>query len=57
MEKRKRKNRLLKSITWTAGVIELLAVCCLDSDSNIPIYVCFVCLCWLVLMYAANRDR
>lgn len=47
----------LKTLTVIAAVALLIAGCALDSESNIPIKVCGVCLAWLVLMTIANREE
>jgi len=57
---RKKKSlrvRTLKTITIIAAVLFILAVCCMDSDSYIPVIVGFVCEAWLALMAYANRDK
>lgn len=57
MDKRKRKNRRLKIITWFASMGAVVSICLLDSESYIPLIFCGICLGWLVLMYAANCTR
>lgn len=54
MNRRQRKNKTLKALTWLAGCLFVLSACCLDSLSYIPMIVCSVCAGWLLLMYAAN---
>ena len=55
MRRRRRwKNRILKAITATAVVSYLLAACCLDSESAVPMAICGVDAVWLALFTVAN---
>lgn len=56
MKRRKLKNKFLKAVTWSAGIGVIVSACCLDSESNIPLYICIACAAWLCLMIAANAD-
>ena len=50
----KRKDKIVKGITATAGVLLFLSGMCFDSESNIPMIVGMVCALWLLLFLAAN---
>jgi len=50
------KNKILKGITWVAGVTLLLSACALDSDSYLPHVICTVCLAWLVPFVLINEE-
>lgn len=51
------KNKILTGITGAAYLLFLLAATAVDSDSNIPIIICFVCSAWMGLFVFANRDQ
>lgn len=53
---RRTKNIILKTITWIAFIGEVLSVCCIDSDSRVPIITAIVCLAWLLLFFKANGE-
>ena len=48
--------KVLKAITWIAGIGAVLSGCCLDSESYIPVIVLMVCASWLLLMTLANME-
>lgn len=52
--RRRTRNLLLKGTTAAAAVLYVLAACCLDSESNVPLIVCGVCAAWLALFAVAN---
>lgn len=56
MNRKRRKNRRLKAITWTATVGLLLSACCMDSKSYIPMVTCGVCGLYLFLFALANGE-
>lgn len=56
MKKKKLKNRILKTITAIAGAGVVVSGCCLDSESNVPLIICGVCLAWLTLFTVANVE-
>jgi hypothetical protein len=49
-----RRKTFLKTITWIAGVTWALSVCCLDSDTWIPLILSVISGSWLFLMAIAN---
>jgi hypothetical protein len=49
-----RRKTFLKVITWIAGVVWALSVCCLDSDTWIPLVLSVISGSWLFLMAIAN---
>ena len=51
------KNKILKGITYFAGVTFIVAACGLDDQSWLPNIICSVSLAWLVLFFIANRKR
>ena len=51
------KNKILKGITYFAGVTFIIAGCGLDDQSWLPNIICSVSLAWLVLFFIANRKR
>ena len=51
------KNIILKILTAVAALGFIISACCLDSNSYIPEFVCFICLAWLVPFICANSDR
>lgn len=53
MKSRTRK-RVLKGITAASFMGFLLAACCADSDSDVPLIVCVICAGWLLLISVAN---
>lgn len=59
MRRRLNKIRIaiLKTITAVAVFGFIVSGCALDSESNIPINICGICLAWLVLMTIANREE
>lgn len=53
--KPKTKNKILKTITATAGIVLLLSACCLDGENVIiPLALGGVSLMWIVLVVLAN---
>lgn len=49
--------KMLKAMTWLAGILWCLAVCSLDSNTNLPNYVVILTTAWLTLIYVANCRR
>lgn len=49
--------KMLKAMTWLAGILWCLAVCSLDSDTNLPFVVLCVTTAWMTLIYVANCRR
>lgn len=49
--------RVLKALTALACIMWCLAVCSLDSNTNLPIYVATITTAWLTLIYVANCRR
>ncbi len=47
--------RILKGITWAAGIVFMTSVFCLDTESWIPFIVAMISASWLGLMALANR--
>jgi hypothetical protein len=54
--KPKTKNKILKTLTATSVVLFILAGCCLDSESTIPIIVLGVSAAYLFLFALANGE-
>lgn len=56
MKKKLNKIRvkMLKAMTWLAGILWCLSVCCLDSNTDVPIVAVIISTAWLTLIYAAN---
>lgn len=51
------KNKILKGITWVAGVTLLLSACALDTQGTyLPHIICSVCLAWLLPFALINRE-
>ena len=55
--KKKRKNRILKSLLAISVVGCFLSGLALDSDSWIPIVVCGICATYLLIFTLANVPR
>lgn len=51
---KKKKNNILKGSIYITVILELLSACDLDSESIIPMIVCFVCAAYLWLIVVAN---
>jgi hypothetical protein len=51
------KNKILKAITYLAGVAFIFGGSALDSQSWLPVIICGVSLAWLALFYVANWER
>ena len=49
------RKKVLKSSIMIAAIVDVLAMCCLDSKSNIPIIITIICSSWLAFMYYANK--
>lgn len=49
--------RVLKALTALACIMWCLAVCSLDSDTNLPFVVLCVTTAWMTLIYVANCRR
>lgn len=49
--------KVLKAMTWLAGTLWCLGVCCLDSNTNFPIYIVVATTAWITLIYVANCRR
>ena len=55
--RRRIKDKVLKGITFIAGITWLFTACCMDSENiNIVIAINAICMVWLVLMAVANMD-
>ena len=54
-KKSKIKNVILKSISYFTFILLIVAICFVDSNSNIPFYVIIICLMWLVPFGIANK--
>lgn len=48
------KNKLLKAKAKIYMIVFILSVCCLDSDSVIPIIICLLTAAWFLLFTIAN---
>lgn len=46
--------KMLKAMTWLAGILWCLGVCSLDSNTNVPIVAVVLSTAWITLIYAAN---
>lgn len=51
---RKTKNAILITLTAFAGIAFVISGCSLDSESNLPIIICSLCLLWISLFMFAN---
>lgn len=49
--------RVLKALTALACVMWCLAVCSLDSNTNLPNYIVVATTAWITLIYVANCRR
>lgn len=49
------RKRVLKNSIKIAVITTILAACCLDSESMIPVITMIISESWLMLMYAANK--
>lgn len=49
------KNKALKIITSIIGIILIISLCSLDSESIVPFFVCAGCLAWIVPFLKANN--
>lgn len=47
---------ILKAITVAATIGFFVAGSAVDSESNVPIIICIICMAWLGLMTAANME-
>ena len=52
--KRKTHNMLLKTTGWIAGIILMISVAALDSETNIPFVTALISLGYLTLLGMAN---
>ncbi len=50
------KNKILKAITAIAGVLMVLSMCAMDSDSWLPFIVYVSCIAWLGVFTEVNKD-
>jgi hypothetical protein len=50
----KMKRAVLKTSVWVAGIAFMFSICMVDSESWIPVIVCYLSLGWLMLMAWAN---
>ena len=46
--------KMLKAMTWLAGILWCLGVCSLDSNTKVPIVAVVLSTAWITLIYAAN---
>lgn len=51
------KNKILKAISYLAGIAFMYGGSALDSHSWLPYIICSVSLLWLGLMVVANWER
>lgn len=49
-----KKNTILRTITYFCGLLFILSVACLDSESILPFIGCLVSGAWIVLFTYAN---
>lgn len=49
------KNKILKFFMGIVGILFVISVCCLDSNSNIPFYVMMLTACIIALFAYANN--
>lgn len=49
--------KIIKFITYLALITLLVFSTALDSDSNIPVIVMYVCIAWLTLIVIANIPK
>ena len=49
-------NRVIKTITTIAGIIAILSICCLDSQSYIPFISLAISGTWVFLFLLANAE-
>ena len=55
--RQKIKNAILLTLTKIAALALMISVCCVDSESLIPIYVFLASLAWLALFAKANEEN
>lgn len=51
------RKKILKTSVYIAIAGLMVSMCCLDSNTIIPMIVCGVCGFWLVFMSIANGER
>lgn len=55
MHKRKRKNFILKAVTWAAAITFVISTCAIDSLTLVPAVVCGISLAWIALFMFVNE--
>lgn len=51
------RTKILKVLTYIAGILYVLFATAVDSGSIIPIIVCLICGTWMVLICIANTPK
>lgn len=49
------RKKILKSSVVIAAIVDILAMCCLDSTSEIPMMLTVICTVWLAFMFFVNN--
>ena len=49
-----KRAKVVRGITWVVGIVALLFMTALDSDSIIPMIVLGICAVWMLLICIAN---
>lgn len=49
-----KRAKVIRGISWSAGIVALIFMTALDSDSIIPMIVVGICAVWLLLICVSN---
>ena len=49
-----KRAKVIRGISWVAGIVALLFMTALDSDTMIPMIVVGICAVWLLLVCIGN---
>lgn len=49
--------KIIKFITFIAFITFILSICCIDSESWLPLISCMISSLWLILIAIANTPK
>ena len=47
-------RKITKTLTWIAGLVLVLAIAGVDSNSDAPMIIAVMCMAWLVMILIIN---
>lgn len=47
-------RKITKTLTWIAGLVLVLAIAGVDSNSDTPMIIAVMCMAWLVMILIIN---